>query len=389
MISLLVALLTLTSFSNSYAAGVIRIDRQLHLNDENEHIANPPIQTNNQGKDFKVKVAIIDEGVDYNHPYLKDHIIQFEDRIGKDYVGRDSLPSPYFVRTIFDDPHAVFKSQGEQQMERIRSIKVKEPKLSPYFNEWRLINYEMINLAYHGTHVAHLATQGNEDIGILPYRISMAPRALDSYGQGISSVEAYRESLLEAIKQSIKDGAQIINLSLVTGAMKDDIGQWQSLLFFEERLTKVLNDNPNVLLVAAAGNDGEDIDGNENKVLPCQLNHPRVLCVGAVDKENKRWELSNFPLNKKEFVWERGVDIYSAKPIDMCLHPSIPDIVKGRLAPSVDELKEIADYCDQNQLEAKLSGTSMATPTVSHQVAKLLIEDSSLSPEELIKKIIE
>jgi len=58
-------------------------------------------------KKHKVILAIIDTGVDYNHPYLKNNI-HYSMRnnpsgpsfiVGKDYVGDDDFAAPYLIQT--------------------------------------------------------------------------------------------------------------------------------------------------------------------------------------------------------------------------------------------------------------------------------------------------
>lgn len=129
-----------------------------------------------------IKVGVIDTGIDYNHPDLKDNY-----KGGYDYIDDDSDP----METTYDD----WIESGEEEY----------AGTSSYYT-------------YHGTHVAGTigATGGNTEsefavTGLAPDVDLYAYRVLGPYGSGGTS------GIIAAIEQSVEDGMDVINLSLGIG----------------------------------------------------------------------------------------------------------------------------------------------------------------------------
>jgi minor extracellular serine protease Vpr len=110
-----------------------------------------------------ITVAVIDTGVDYTHPDLTDN---FGDYKGWDFV--DNTDSPQ--ETPADDP------RGDS--------------------------------TNHGTHVAGTIAANGEIKGVAPDATLLAYRVLGPGGSGTT------ENVIAAIERSVKDGADVINLSL-------------------------------------------------------------------------------------------------------------------------------------------------------------------------------
>lgn len=128
-----------------------------------------------------IKVGVIDTGIDYNHPDLKDVY-----KGGYDLVDNDSDP--------METTRADWVAAGEPgPMDG-----------SPYYTE-------------HGTHVAGTIAanpKNNVDYamtGVAPKVDLYAYRALGSYGSG------YDSWIIAAIEKAVEDGMQVINLSLGNG----------------------------------------------------------------------------------------------------------------------------------------------------------------------------
>ena len=126
-----------------------------------------------------IKVGVIDTGIDYNHPDLKDNY-----KGGHDYIDNDDDP----METTYED---WLKSGADEYI-----------GTTSYYT-------------YHGTHVAGTigATGKNTEsefavTGLAPDVDLYAYRVLGSYGSGDTS------GILAAIEQSVKDGMDVINLSL-------------------------------------------------------------------------------------------------------------------------------------------------------------------------------
>lgn len=178
-------------------------------------------------------------------------------------------------------------------------------------------------MSAHGTHVASIifGQPGSPVRGIAPKcRGLIVPVFADE------QLKLSQLDLSRAIEQAINAGAHIINIS---GGQLTDLGEAEGWL---EKAVQQCKEN-NVLIVAAAGNDG-----CECLHVPASL--PTVLAVGAMDKQGKPINFSNWgEAYQNQGILAPGENILGAKPGDGTI---------------------------------KLSGTSFATPIVSGVVALLL-----------------
>jgi minor extracellular serine protease Vpr len=110
-----------------------------------------------------IKVAIIDTGVDYTHPDLKDNFGTYK---GYDFVDNDSDPQ----ETPIGDPRG--------------------------------------NPTDHGTHVAGTVAANGDIKGVAPEATLLAYRVLGPGGRGTT------ENVIAGIERAVQDGADIMNLSL-------------------------------------------------------------------------------------------------------------------------------------------------------------------------------
>lgn len=177
----------------------------------------------------------------------------------------------------------------------------------------------VIDRVGHGTHVTGtiVANGKNNVVGVAPGVGIYVLKAIDRTGSGKLSW------VVNAINYAVKQKVDIISMSL---------GMSQS----NEKLERAVRDaiNKNILVVCAAGNDG---DGNSESF---EYSYPAayqdVIAVGAVDRKGIPASFSNSNL--------------------------VIDVV----APGVDILSTFP-----NNKFAILSGTSMATPHVSGSLALL------------------
>ncbi|AXV06274.1 alkaline serine protease, subtilase family [Euzebya pacifica] len=183
-------------------------------------------------------VAVLDTGVDLDHPDLAGRLVE-----GIDLVEPDTPP---------DDP------QG------------------------------------HGTIVAGViaavADNGRGVSGVAPQAMVMPIRVLDAGGRGTSDIVA------DGIRHAIEQQVQVINLSLAEVQSEDDdedegttgppLLPGVSLVQDREVIRAIEEaDEAGILVVAAAGNDGR-------ASTPYDADVP-VLVVGATDSDDVRWEESN------------------------------------------------------------------------------------------------
>lgn len=131
----------------------------------------------------------------------------------------------------------------------------------------------------HGTHVAGaIAAHGDNGVGTtgICWRARvMALRVLDADGGTTATV-------VRALRFAVDQGARVINLSL--GGSGYDPAFEAELVYAAQR---------DVVVVAAAGNDGRDLDG-EARFYPCSFKFDNLLCVAALDQSYALASFSNY-----------------------------------------------------------------------------------------------
>ncbi|MCG2692564.1 S8 family serine peptidase [Candidatus Parcubacteria bacterium] len=272
-----------------------------------------------------IVIAILDSGVDIDHPDLKDNIWVNAGEISGDGIDNDN-------NGYIDDIHGWdFVGNDNNPQPDILGV--------PY-NEAG---------ANHGTIIAGvLGARGDNAKGIAGitwYSKIMPLRVLNSVGLGDSG------AAVQAIDYAIVQGADIINMSFVgpdySSAMYQAVRRaWEK----------------GIIIVAAAGNDsveqGDDLDTYHSFPVCYDGADNMVIGVAAVDDKDRKSVFSNFG-NTYVDVAAPGVSFYSTLFQDF----SSPDF--------------------QNEYGGYWSGTSVATPLVSGAAALI----KSLSPNFSNKKV--
>jgi major intracellular serine protease len=198
----------------------------------------------------------------------------------------------------------------------------------------------------HGTHVAGTmaATQSqNGVVGVAPEANLLIVKVLNRHGSG------QYEWIINGINYAIEQKVDIISMSL---------GGPEDVPELHEVIQKAVANN--ILVVCAAGNEGDGQDSTEELAYPGSYNE--VISVGAINLERKISEFSNS--NKEVDVVAPGENILST-------------YLNGRYV--------------------KLSGTSMATPHVAGALAIIkalsnqTFERNLLEPEiyaQLVRRTI-
>lgn len=188
----------------------------------------------------------------------------------------------------------------------------------------------------HGTHVTGIATGGTDRINAITNRV---------FDDSLDGKE-----IAEAIDYAAAHGARVMNMSF-------RVDEAENL----KPVVEAMKRHPEVLFVKSAGNDGDNTTnrpkpgdaGDLSKYNPdtylARQQLPNLAVISAADADGTIADYSNWGAPFSTHA-ARGTDVYS----------------------SVDGDRYV-----------EMSGTSMAAPTFENAVAKMLLLDDKLTPEQL------
>lgn len=211
-----------------------------------------------------VVIAVIDTGVDYNHPDLADNIWINKDEIPDNGIDDDGNG---YIDDIYGYDFCRYRPGGKQDA-------------NPLDDNG------------HGTHCAGIASAvTNNEVGIAGvcwnYEI-MSLKFLNSYGTGVT------EDAVEAVLYAVDNSADVISMSW-GGGMKSQ--------FLEDALNYAHYNE--VVLVASAGNSNSSLKHYPSGYDP-------VIAVVATDHDDRKASFSNHGYFVD--VAAPGVDIFSTMP---------------------------------------------------------------------------
>lgn len=214
----------------------------------------------------RVVVAVIDTGIDYNHPDLKDNLWKNPKEIPNNGVDDDKNG---FVDDIIG---------------------------------WDFVNHDA--LPYddhgHGTHVSGIigAVRGN-GIGISGIAPSVKLMVVKYYSPK-SSGQKNLQNTIKSFRYAIENGADIINYS----------GGGAEFSKEEHRMIELAHQR-GILVIAAAGNERQNAD--VNAYYPASYELPNIVSVAALTAERELVESSNYGISKID-VAAPGHQILSTLP---------------------------------------------------------------------------
>lgn len=217
-----------------------------------------------------VVVAVIDTGINYNHPDLKENIWTNQAELnGKPGVDDDG-------NGYIDDIHGYSFEAGKEKGDANDDVG-------------------------HGSHCAGIiGAKGNNGQGIVGVNWDVKIMALKFIGE---SGEGSSEAAIKAIDYAVKNGAKVINASWGGG------DESKALLEAIERANKA-----GVLFVAAAGNDKSDNDAKP--FFPASYPVNNIISVAAVDNQGRLAVFSNYG-KKSVHVGAPGLNILSITNKDL------------------------------------------------------------------------
>jgi subtilisin family serine protease len=223
-----------------------------------------------------IVVAVIDTGIDYQHPDLKANIWSNAAEL-KGSVGVDDDKNGY-IDDVYGWDFVSEESTGLPNGQHGDN--------------------EPLDNNGHGTHcagtIAAVRDNGIGIVGVAPGVRVMAVKFLNDQGSG-SAVDAYR-----AIRYAVDKHANILSNSWGSRAKSQLI----------EAAIRRANES-GVLVVAAAGNNG--VNSDRNPSYPANYDLPNVVSVGASDNNDRPADFSNFGEHNVH-VFAPGVNILSTVP---------------------------------------------------------------------------
>lgn len=224
-------------------------------------------QMNGSCANANVVVAVIDTGIDMNHPALKDHLWVNEKELnGKPGVDDDG---DGFV----DDLHGWDFARNTGNL---------------------------VDSHGHGTHIAGIISGDGKDVdafkGVCPGTKIMALRYYDPNGSGEDNLK----NTVKAIEFAVAHHVDLINYS--GGGAEFAQGEFNALKKAEKE---------GILVVAAAGNERSDAD--QNLYFPAAYNLTNIISVTAIDEKGQVLPSSNWGV-RKVHVAAPGQAILSTLP---------------------------------------------------------------------------
>jgi hypothetical protein len=207
-----------------------------------------------------VIVALIDTGIDRNHPDIRDHIWTDPGEIADDNIDNDN-------DGLVDDAH------GWNFFDSTK-------------NTIELRGNTPTSIAGHGTFIAGLIALIAPEAKIMPIRAFSPDGVSDAF------------SVAQGIKYAVDHGARVINLSF--GSTEDSPVLHDAVTYAQQR---------GVLLIAAAGNENKGNDVAPQFPANWSL---EVMGVAAIDDNNRKADFSNFGSNVS--VSAPGVNLVSIFP---------------------------------------------------------------------------
>jgi hypothetical protein len=381
------------------------IDNQNAISEEVKKLVNPVPKPRNFGKNnaqHKILLAIIDHGLDYNHPdtaanihfQLDSHGNPF--RLGKDFIGNDNWPAPYIGRTNPD--------RNRYELWVINQLTRHNPELNDYLDPRRSVLQEFISGAAHGQNVGGAMVAGRRDLGLLVYRYGPV-----NYEKGKSKTEYYGQAMgniISSAAQAIADGARIIVIPVSFEEQIDadthqkateNFEMWRHMCHRFKKL--VLSAQERLFVVPLGNNDGQMVRRNSKTQFNFMagIEAPNIVRVGAVNDQGEIAPFSNIATKNLDAVYVKGANIPTSAPTRMLVPPENYAQTYMSILNSIAEGNESYEgigqvlllFAKNTKQFSRTSGTSMSVGIYANLAAKIWADNPGLKVADVTRKIEE
>lgn len=271
-----------------------------------------------------VTVAVIDTGVNYEHP---------------DLVGRvDLTRSVSFVPSDDADVAAIFPGR-----------------------------HPVTDLYYHGTHVAAtISSNASMAAGVTAKVTIIGVKVLSRWGEGTIS------GVLDGVLWAADHGADVANLSLGDSFLKS--GNGRELAAIQKAFNYA--HRKGTLVVVSAGNDSRDLDHDGNR-FNAFCNAANVVCVSATGPVSSAGIAGPW-VDVDAIAWYTN---HGRSAISVAAPGGS---LAGRVWAACSKTSLLVAFCQNVDAVLGLMGTSMAAPHVSG-LAALIVEDVGHGKPSLVK----
>lgn len=274
----------------------------------------------------EVVVAVIDSGIDINHP----------DLVNQHWRNRAEIPG----NQVDDDQNGV--------VDDIVGFDAVENDGDP-----------TATVESHGSHVAGtIAAEGNNELGI----VGVAPRSkimtLRVFGDSGNTSDSVILGALNYVIEMRRRGVNIraVNLSLGSpGACKT---------YYQEAFTRL--NELNVVVVTAAGNDGSDNDERPDSPSGCDV--PNNIAVAWLERTGNLAAGSNFGATKVH-VAAPGGSVMSTYVDDGYQFSNGTSMAAPHVSGAVAHLAAVEPYLSAVQLRERLLSTAKPLPLLTGKIA--------------------
>lgn len=295
-------------------------------------------------KTSKVVVAVLDSGVNYNHPALKKSIWTNPDEIPNDEIDNDK--NGYVDDVVGYD----FQNNDSRPMDDIG----------------------------HGSHIAGLIAGAFMGTGNIPNVKLMILK-------GSSENGIHLAAMLQGLNYAIDNGAHIINISFGTNVSSQII---------KLRLKKAAA--AGVLIVAASGNGdykGVGVDNNLKPTFPASYKLSNILSVGAVKPNGSLTRYSNYGRTEVDITaigghvdfFEKGASLlnsaYVTNPSNILTQPMVGTSMATAIVSGIAALLLAQD---PSLTPTEIKEVIMSTGTNIPSLRGLILSESTIDAQKAI-----